>query len=340
MDVLPRCDLRAGVYATGFARGKGRVCACMSFRLASRHATVCADREVAKRMLVIANPHAGHGRGARVLAEVQRHLGERGMPHETVVSARPGHIMEISAEAVRRGDSPLVLVGGDGTLFEAVNGMAREGRFLPVAQIPVGTGNSFIKDLGIQGMEDGLAALAGGRIRHVDVGRARSPAGEFHFVNLTGAGFVANVASRAGSFKFLGDSSYTVGVLLELILLRGVECRISADGVESVRQAIFVEICNSRKTGGDMIMAPAAEVDDGLLDVIVAHAMNRRTLLKLFPLIFTGEHVNSPLVECFRCRRLTVSFAVPQRVTPDGEILGTTPLEVEVLPRALPVYTA
>ncbi len=260
------------------------------------------------------------------------------MVHRTVVSERPGHVTELAAEAAGRGQSPLVLVGGDGTLFEAVNGMAGAGRFLSVAQIPVGTGNSFIKDLGIESVEDGLRALTGGRTRVVDLGRVRSPAGEYHFVNLVGAGFVANVASRAGSFKLFGELAYTIGVLLELILLRAVPCRLTADGKESVRDAHFIEVCNSRKTGGQMIMAPSAEVDDGLFDVVIARAMSRRTLLKLFPLIFTGEHVKDPHVETFRCSRISVSFDPPQKVTPDGEILGSTPLEIEVVPRALEVF--
>lgn len=291
-------------------------------------------------MLVIANPRAGHGRGARVLAGLLKSLEERGIAHAAAVSQQPGDVAEIAARAVREGASPLVLVGGDGTLFEAVNGMARAGRFLPVAQIPVGTGNSFIKDLGINTPEQGLAALVQGRTRAVDIGRMRCSSGEFYFVNLVGAGFVADVASRAGHFKLFGDSSYTIGVLIELVLLRAGVCRVTADGRAHDGEAIFVEICNSRKTGGDMIMAPDAVVDDGLFDVVIARGMSRGTLLGLFPKIFTGEHVKDPHVESFRCAKVSVSFDRPQRVTPDGELLGTTPLEVEVVPRALEVFTA
>jgi len=290
-------------------------------------------------MLIIANPCAGHGRGARALSQVEAYLADRNIVHQTAVSARPGHVTKIAAEAAGRGQSPIVLVGGDGTLFEAVNGMAKAGRFLPVAQIPVGTGNSFIKDLGIESVEDGLRALTEGRTRAVDIGRVHSAVGEYHFVNLVGAGFVANVVSRAISFKLFGDLAYTIGVLLELVVLRAVPCRLTVDGKDSIRDAIFVEVCNSRKTGGQMIMAPSAEVDDGLFDVVIARAMSRATLLKLFPLIFTGEHVKDPHIETFRCSRISVSFEPPQRVTPDGEVLGNTPLEIEVVPRALEVFS-
>jgi diacylglycerol kinase family enzyme len=126
--------------------------------------------------------------------------------------------------------------------------------------------------------------------------------------------------------------------MLELVVLKAVPCRLTVDGKESVRDALFVEVCNSRKTGGEMMMAPSAEVDDGLFDVVVARAMSRATLLKLFPLIFTGEHVNDPHVEVLRGSRISVRFEPPQKVTPDGEILGTTPLDIEVLPRALEVF--
>jgi diacylglycerol kinase (ATP) len=289
-------------------------------------------------MIIIANPKAGHGRGAQSLSQVEAFLSERHIVHRTAVSERPGHVTDLAAEAAGRGESPIVLVGGDGTLFEAVNGMAKAGRFLPVAQIPVGTGNSFIKDLGVESVEDGLRALTGGRTRAVDVGRVRSAAGEYHFVNLVGAGFVASVVSRASSLKLFGDLSYKIGVMLELVVLKAASCRLTVDGKESVRDALFVEVCNSRKTGGEMIMAPSAVVDDGLFDVVVARAMSRGTLLKLFPLIFRGEHVKDPHVEVLRGSRISVSFEPPQWVTPDGEILGKTPLDIEVVPRALEVF--
>jgi len=289
--------------------------------------------------LVIANPHAGRGRGAKALRRVREALKHRGIRHETAVSGWAGHAVKIAAQAARDGAGGLVLVGGDGTLFEVLNGMQKAGRMLPVAQIPIGTGNSFIKDLGIETTEDGLAAFAGGRTRRVDIGRMTSSAGEFYFANLVGAGFVADVAARAARFKLLGDVSYKIGVFIELAVLRSRLCRLLVDGRPIEREAIFVEICNSRKTGGDMIMAPRAILDDGLFDVVIAKSMDRRTLLRLFPLIFTGEHVKDPHVETFTCSRLLLEFDPPGRVTPDGELAGTTPLSVEVLPRCLEMFT-
>jgi YegS/Rv2252/BmrU family lipid kinase len=233
----------------------------------------------------------------------------------------------------------LVVLGGDGSLFEVVNGIMDTPYRPKLAQIPVGTGNSFIKDLGINSVQDGIAAILGGKLRAVDLGRFSSDCGTYFFINLMGAGFVARVARLAGRFKFLGAFSYTLAVLLLLVPLKARRLEIVADGVPSVRDALFVEICNSKKTGGDMIIAPEAEVDDGLFDIIIAKAMNRRQVLALFPQIFKGTHVHSPLIESFKCRNISVRFDTIEPVSPDGEQTGNTPLSAEIVPRALELYT-
>jgi diacylglycerol kinase (ATP) len=233
----------------------------------------------------------------------------------------------------------LVVLGGDGSLFEVVNGIMDTPHRPRLAQVPVGTGNSFIKDLGINSAQDGIAAILGGKLRAVDLGRFTSTSGSYYFINLLGAGFVAQVAKLAGRFKFLGAHSYTLAVLLLLIPLKARRLEIVADGVTSVRDALFVEVCNSKKTGGDMIIAPDAEVDDGLFDIIIAKAMNRRQVLALFPQIFKGTHVYSPLVESFRCRTIRARFDTIEPVSPDGEQTGDTPLSAEIVPKALELYT-
>jgi diacylglycerol kinase family enzyme len=188
-------------------------------------------------------------------------------------------------------------------------------------------------------LDDGLAALEGGRTVRIDACYGSSTGGSFWFVNLAGAGFVARVARRALQFKFLGSLAYVLATLAELPGLKSRSLTVVADGVTSTRDAVFIEVCNSRKTGGDMIMAPDARLDDGLMNVVIARAMNRTTLLQLFPLIFDGSHVNSPLVETFTCRTLEAHFDSPEPVTPDGELLGDSPLKATVHSAVLEVFT-
>jgi YegS/Rv2252/BmrU family lipid kinase len=289
-------------------------------------------------LTIVANPRSGKGRGREYLEKTEARLRALGREFESKPTSGPGDARRFARAAAEAGREAVVVIGGDGTFFEAVNGVFDAGRPLPLAQLPVGTGNSFIKDLGIDSFEDGLAALEAGKTRRVDVGRATAGDAEFRFVNLLGAGFVARAARRAQAFKIFGDFAYVIAVLLGLPGLRARPLSIVADGATTVREALFVEICNSRKTGGDMLMAPDARLDDGLFDVVVAKAMTRRQLLALFPQIFTGKHVESQLVEVIRCARVEAAFDAPEPATPDGELIGSTPIVATVEPAALEVF--
>jgi YegS/Rv2252/BmrU family lipid kinase len=292
------------------------------------------------RLCLVVNPNAGRKKGHAVAQRVGGLLSAAGNLVEEMVSVAPGGIREIG-ETIDPSDwDAVVAVGGDGTLFELVNGLLASSSSIPIplGQIPVGTGNSFLKDLGIHTVEDAVSAITSGRTRRVDVGHCAHPDGAFHFVNLLGAGFVSNVAERARRYKRLGSASYVLGVLQEVIRLRASAIRLTIDGEVLEREGIFVEICNSRFTGGNMMMAPEAKIDDALFDVVVAGRMNRRTLLRLLPAIFSGRHVDSPAVEVFRGRHVSLEVDRPMALTPDGELLGTTPVDVSLSAGALEMF--
>jgi diacylglycerol kinase (ATP) len=113
---------------------------------------------------------------------------------------------------------------------------------------------------------------------------------------------------------------------------------MTIDGKVYQRDYIFAEICNSTKTGGNMIMAPEAKIDDGLLDVILLNDISKLNLLKVFPLIFKGTHVLDSHVETFTCKQIKIVTETPQRLTPDGEVFGTTPIEVSILPNKINMF--
>ena len=292
------------------------------------------------RSCLVVNPNAGHKKGHEVAQRVGGLLAKSGHLVEELVSVAPGGIREI-AETIDPSDwDCIVAVGGDGTLFELINGLLSRADSVPVpvGLIPVGTGNSFLKDLGIETVEDAVDRIVAGRVRGVDVGEFTHPDGRHHFVNLLGAGFVSNVAARACRYKRLGSMSYILGVLEEVVGLRSSALSLTIDGRRIERDGIFVEICNSRFTGGTMMMAPQARIDDGLLDVVVAGTMSRGTLLRLLPTIFTGTHVDSPAVEVFQGKEIVVESDRALALTPDGEIFGRTPISVTVHQNKLEMF--
>lgn len=235
----------------------------------------------------------------------------------------------------------MLACGGDGTLFEVLNGCFANpaGPAIPIGIVPIGTGNAFGRDLDLAtgDLERALARIAGGKTRKVDVGHCRAGDREFYFVNILGLGFVSDVTCTAARLKSLGNVSYTLGVIYRTLFLGTTALRLKLDDIEIEREAIFVEISNSRYTA-DFLMAPEAEIDDGLLDVTLLGKTSRTRLLKLFPTVFRGEHVRYPEVETYKASRIDITSEESKQLTPDGEILGTTPAEIRCLRRAISVF--
>jgi diacylglycerol kinase (ATP) len=292
------------------------------------------------KLFLILNPTAGKNKGERAIAKATPLLEKAGIQFELKISEFSGHAIKIAEEFDPSKYDGIVAVGGDGTLFEILNGLLKSNPDfdLPIGQIPVGTGNSFIKDLGIHTIEDAVEKIVGGKTQQVDAGHFKYPEGENFFINLLGTGFVSNVAHQAGKYKALGPLSYIIGVFEEVIQLKSVPLELTIDGKVYQRDYIFTEICNSTKTGGNMIMAPDAKIDDGLLDVILLNDISKFNLLKVFPQIFKGTHVNDSHVETFKGKHIKIVTETPQRLTPDGEVFGTTPIEVSILPNKITMF--
>ncbi len=292
------------------------------------------------KLFLILNPAAGKNMGDKAIERAAPLLEKQGIQCDVLASEFPGHAIQLAQEFDPLKYDGIVAVGGDGTLFEVVNGLLKKhGTFdLPIGQIPVGTGNSFIKDLDIHTIEDAVEKIIDGKTKKVDLGFFKYPKGEHYFINLLGTGFVANVAHRAGKCKALGTFSYVLGVFEEVVQLKPVPLEMTIDGKVYQRDYIFNEICNSTKTGGNMIMAPVAKIDDGLLDIILLNNISKFNLLKVFPQIFKGTHILDSHVETFKGKHIKIVTETPQRLTPDGEVFGTTPVEVSILPNKINMF--
>jgi len=252
------------------------------------------------------------------------------------------HALKIVEELPVSQYDALVAVGGDGTNYHVLNGLLKfhADKKLPIMGIiPVGRGNSFARDLNIHSIEDGLAAVLRQKPRAVDVCRFRQGDDTFYFVNLMGLGFVTDVAQTAAGFSWMGDLSYVVGVLHRTIGLKFHELELEIDGKHINGRNCFVEFCNSRYTGGSMLMAPGAEIDDGYFDVVILEPLSRWNLLKTFPKIFKGTHVNNPQVTVVRAKKAIVRTSPAKVLLPDGEIFGVTPAAIDILPQKIRYFT-
>ncbi len=292
------------------------------------------------KLCLIVNPNAGKKQGMAAADEAADLFENHGIDFDIKISEKPGDSVNLAASLKIEDYGGVIAVGGDGTLFEVINGLLlnRNSIPVPVGQIPVGTGNSFIKDLGIFTKEQSFSAIVSGNIREIDLGHFKCSSGNFYFANLLGTGFVSNVAYRARKYKKLGPLSYILGVIEEVAVLKSVKIELDIDGEIFKRDAVFTEICNSRYTGGEMMMAPNAEIDDGLMDIVILNKVSGMKLLSLFPKLFKGTHIGDEAVEVLRGKNISLKSSRPLALTPDGETFGNTPIEVSTHPKKIKMF--
>lgn len=285
--------------------------------------------------MVLVNPTAGGGRAGR---EAERWL--EGLDADVRHTTGPGHATALVRAARERGESVFVGVGGDGTLFEVVNGALEAGEGRPtVGLLPLGTGNSFGRDVGVLGPEDARTALLAGTTRPVDVLELTHADGVVRSINLVGLGFAASAGALTNRrFKRFGAGGYILAVLVEVARLSAPTVRFRVDdGDWQEEPLVMLSFCNSQFTGGAMQMAPGAQIDDGELDIMALGPMSRRGFLGAFPRIFQGTHGELANATLSRGRTIELDLPGPVDVMIDGEVLRLHLQRIEVKPSAVEV---
>jgi YegS/Rv2252/BmrU family lipid kinase len=294
------------------------------------------------RLLLVHNPQAGNGRGSKLLPHIAERFRSRGCDVDVLSTVRPGHATELLTEADLGDYDGVVAAGGDGTLHEVVTGYfrnpSRDGT--PIGIVPNGTGNAFAREMGLSGSdwEKAVDTIVRGETRQVDVTRFETDGSTYHSLNILGVGFVSDVTETAVGLKFLGNHAYLLATFWRLLGLRTYPLRLTVDGDGTDVDACFATVSNSRYTGTTFLIAPQAELDDGLLDLVVLKGISRFRVIQIFRTIFTGAHVREPEVEYRQARKVRIEAAEPRVLNVDGEVLGSTPVDLECLPRALRLF--
>lgn len=291
---------------------------------------------------MVFNPHASCGRAARLLPALRAAL--RPFAAVEVLQTRgAGDAVERVARADLSAFDGVLAAGGDGTLFEVLNGLYAHSpqRRVPLGLVPVGTGNAFARDLGLMPGDwaSGIGIIRAGTVRRVDVGRVSfGEDGSYHFLNIVGAGLPVDAMRTAEHLKSLGRSAYSLAAMWRAVLLKTYPLVVEIDGDRIEQEAVFVEVSNTRYTGTSFLMAPSARYDDGLLDVTLLRRLPRRRLLRLFPSIYSGRHVEYPEVLTRQARRVRLLAPAGLQLAPDGEFRGRLPATVECLPGDLAIF--
>jgi diacylglycerol kinase (ATP) len=241
----------------------------------------------------------------------------------------------------------LVIVGGDGSVHEVVNGLLAAGRAgdVELAVLPRGTGKDFVRSLRIpHELVAAITVAKEGRVRTIDAGRAHfvarnGSAADAYFANFAGAGISGAIARRANaSSKAAGGRvSFLVATVAVFAGWKSAAVTVDIDDVTRSGQMVEVLAMNGDYAAGGMWVTPEASPDDGRLDVLLIFDVTKADFVRTFPKIYRGKHLSHPKIEVIRGRAVDVGADVPLPIVLDGEQPGTTPARFEVLPNALHV---
>jgi diacylglycerol kinase (ATP) len=293
--------------------------------------------------LAIVNPAAGGGKSSKLLDSALSRLRVAGVRVNVETTSGPGDATRIAGEAYRHGVRHFIAIGGDGTSYEVVNGLypqALSSERPTLGFLPLGTGNSFLRDFSSRGVEHAIESLIAQRTRPCDVLRLRHRAGTIHYINLLSIGFSADVATlRARSFSTWGEFGYFTSIFLTLARFNRRPFPVRTTNQEKFddRPCLFLTFSNSKFTGGTMMIAPKADVNDGLIEYVRWGPIGRLGLIRNLPGLYNGTHIQHPLAECKSVQCVEFNLHGPVDVMVDGEVLTLHCEQLDVLPSALNV---
>jgi diacylglycerol kinase (ATP) len=296
------------------------------------------------RFFAIVNPAAGGGRSSKLAGPALADLREKGLKIDVVASTGPGHAVELAREAYAQGYRRFIAVGGDGTAHEILNGVydcaAGKDR-IALGFLPLGTGNSFLRDFTKEGAQASLQAVLAGRTRAIDLLRLTHARGVLYSFNLVSLGFTADVGALTNRyFKPFGYLGYLLGVFVRVIQLRrrAFRLRCDDDPAWDETRCLFLSFNNSKFTGGTMLIAPQANPTDGLIEFVRWGPIGRLGLLTMLPRLYDGTHINHPLASRRAVRRVEFGTPVPVDLMIDGEIATLECRSLDIIPNAVDIY--
>jgi YegS/Rv2252/BmrU family lipid kinase len=307
------------------------------------------QNSILKEWLVIVNPNAGNGKGKKDWENISDLLKNKGLAFVVKFTERKGHAIQFTIEGISAGYRKIITVGGDGTLNEVVNGVFLS-KVCPttdvsLALIPVGTGNDWGRMFGISlDHEKAINIIAENKVFLHDVGLVSyfdgSEKKERYFINIAGLGFESVVVKRTNQQKDNGHGGkliYFYNLLMSLISYKNTRAQIIIDD-EIIKADVFsLNVGNGRYCGGGMRQTPRALPDDGLLDVTIINGIGKLEIIRNLKILYDGTILRHPKIEGYKCKNIKVTSDSAMYAEADGESLGQTPAEFNIIPESIKI---
>jgi diacylglycerol kinase (ATP) len=304
------------------------------------------------KFLAIVNPAAGDGKSAKLAGPALARLRAAGLQVDSVSTRGPGDGIRLAREGYAQGYRKFLAVGGDGTGHEILNGIfartvVNEGTppwpvdRISLGFLPLGTGNSFLRDFTKEGADASMKALLEKRSRTIDLMRLIHSSGEIFSFNLVSVGFTANVGALTNRhLKAFGHLGYLLGVFIRLAQLKPLTfaTRCDEDKEWDSRPCLFLTFNNSAYTGGTMWIAPDANPSDGLIEFVHWGPIGRLAALRMLPTIYDGRHMKHQQASRRAVKHIEFNMPQPVDVMIDGEVLALQCKSLDIVPGAVDVY--
>ena len=297
--------------------------------------------EKQKRLLFLVNPSAGSGKGETDFIKIKNHLNHHSIIADLYVSDKAGGIRNFICNEDLKAFNGVCTIGGDGTIHEAVDGLMRSGKanYLPLGVFPGGSGNSFCNDLSINNNASALANVINFKISPIDIMKITHADHINYSANIIGWGMASEVNILAEKLRFLGSIRYSIASLICILRLKSLEMDFIIEKEVIKGQGLLFLALNTMHTGKGMMMAPNAKLNDGLIDIILFRKASKLRVFKIFTQVFSGSHINDSLVEYYQVSKFEIKTN-NERLNIDGENIGTTPINISVLPKSLNIFAS
>lgn len=287
-----------------------------------------------KKYIFIVNPVAGKGKGIKLISTIQESFTRENIKYSIEVTKYKGHGEILAKKAVENGYNHIVSVGGDGTIYEVLNGI--KGKKVILGILPSGTGNDFARSIGLpKDIKKCIEVLKSANTERVDIGKVNNR----YFINIASVGIDAEITKETEKYKkyFKGTSAYILGVFKVLTKSTSKKVTLIIDGKKFIRDIELIAIGNGKYYGGGMKINPWAELGDGKLDICLVNKINRIKLATLFPTVFRGKHTKIKDVESFQGSNIKIISKNPILLNADGDIIGTTPAHISLEKKSIEI---
>ena len=292
-----------------------------------------------KKYYLTVNPYGGGKKGPKILKDVLPLFEQKNIELNIIETEYAGHNRDLANQLNMDGYDGFCCIGGDGTLNEVINGLlSRKDRLkFPIGLITGGTGNSFMHDLDCLDPIEAANKIISDKRRFIDIFSCNTDGKTFYGFNILGWGIPTDANILADKLRWMGPQRYNFASIIEVLRHKKRFARVIIDNNSIGADFAFIIGCNTIHTGKGMRMAPLARLNDGLIDLIIVRKVSRFKLLKLFPKVFSGKHIGDPGVDYRQVKQFKIMSEDKSQLNLDGEVLGSTPVEVKILPKEVEI---